>query len=153
MDILYDLIDGHIYNYLDRGRCKTVRVNIVSAIEKFLNYTTSMSKNSVGIILRSIHISGPFVLLLLLMVSKYQLMCNIILFIFLLIPSLFILLDGCILSSLENRYLHDNFNVIDPLLEMSHMEINKKNRIKMNYFMCFNYLIIGIIIYAYRFYI
>lgn len=153
METLYNFIDGHIYNFLDRDKCKSTRVAIVSAIERVLSNAVSMSKNSIGITLRSIHIAGPFVLLLLLMVSKYRLMCTIIIFIFVLIPSLFILLDGCLLSSLENRYLNDGFNVIDPLLEMKHMEINKKNRMKMNYFMCFNYLILGMIIYAYRFYI
>lgn len=153
METLYNFIDGHIYNYLDREKCKTTRVTIVSAFERVLNSAVSMSKNSIGITLRSIHIAGPFILLLLLMVSKYQLMCSIIIFIFVFIPSLFILLDGCLLSSLENRYLNDGFNVIDPLLEMKHMKINKKNRMKMNYFMCFIYLIMSILIYAYRFYI
>lgn len=153
METLYNFIDGHIYNYLDREKCKSTRVTIVSAIERVLNSAVSMSKNSIGITLRSIHIAGPFILLLILMVSKYQLMCSIIIFIFVFIPSLFILLDGCLLSSLENRYLNDGFNVIDPLLEMKHMKINKKNRMKMNYFMCFIYLIMSILIYAYRFYI
>jgi hypothetical protein len=152
MDVLYNFIDKDIYNYLNREKGKTIRINIVSMLETLLNSVFKVSKQNIGITLRSIHISGPFVLLALLLVSQYQWLCSIIIFILLLIPTLFILLDGCILSSLENRYLSDGFNVIDPLLEINNMPITKENRLKMNYLMCFNYLIIGLIIYTYRFY-
>lgn len=153
MDFLYNFINNDIYKILNRDKCKKTRVSIVSFLENILNKTLNNSKKSIGITLRSLHICGPFILLLLLLVSKYKLLCNIIIFILFLIPTLFIVLDGCVLSSLENRFLDDDFNVIDPLLEMKNMPITKENRLKVNYVACFNYLIIGLIIYFYRFYL
>lgn len=152
MDILYDFINNTIYKHLNREKCKNMRINVVSFLERVFTSMFKISKNNIGIGLRSVHITGPFVLLLLLIVSKYRLLCDTVVFILFLIPTLFILFDGCILSSLENRFINDGFNVIDPVLEMTSMEINKENRLKMNYVMCFNYLIIGIMIYAYRLY-
>jgi hypothetical protein len=151
MDILYNIINNDLYKIINREKCKKARVSIVSVLEKILNKTLNNSKKSIGITLRSFHICGPFILMMLLLVSKYRTLCNIVIFILFLIPILFILLDGCLLSSLENRFLNDDFNVIDPLLEMKNMSITKENRLKVNYISCLLYLFVGLIIYYYRF--
>lgn len=153
MDTLYNIINNDVYKLLNREKCKKTRISIVSFLESIINKTLNNSKKSIGITLRSFHICVPFMLILLLLVSKYKTLCNIIIFILFLIPTLFILLDGCILSSLENRFLDDDFNVIDPLLEMKNMPITKENRLKVNYIACFIYLILGLTIYFYRFYL
>lgn len=148
---LYDYINDNVYKYLNREKGRKIRKTIVTSLEEQL-YKTPLTKESIGIILRSFHITAPFIFITLLLVSKFKIVCDIILFILLLIPCLFVLLDGCLLSSLETRVTGDTFNVIDPVLEWSGMDKTTKNRMKINYFACFYYFIIGAIIYIYRFY-
>lgn len=148
---LYTFINGNIHVFVNKDSARNTRHSITSVMEKML-YKTPLSKNSLGVVLRGIHITGPFVLLMLLSVCKFKTLCNIILIILFLIPMLFIVLDGCLLTSLEKRIINDDFTVIDPLLEIYGKSKTRINRIKMNYFVCFLYLFIGIIIYTYRFY-
>lgn len=145
-NLLYDIIN-YIYNYIDRVKARENRHYIVSIMEKYLK-KTSISSDSWVSIIRSIHMTGPFVLLLIILISQYEMLSHISLLILFIIPILFILLDGCILTSLEKKLKDDGFTVIDPLLQLMGTEINVKNRLKINYLTCLLFLTIGIVLKA-----
>jgi hypothetical protein len=151
-DYMYEFINKYVYNYIDRENGRKTRKNIAGFLEKIID-NIPLSKKSIGVTLRSIHVMGPFIMITLLILSRFKLVCDIIMGVLILIPVLFILLDGCVLSSLELLITKDNFTVVDPLLEWNNMEINTYNRVKMNYYVCFIYFIMGCFIYTYRFYL
>lgn len=149
---LYDMINNNAYHYINREKGRQLRHFIVSQLEKLLS-KTPFGKATLIILIRSIHIAGPFVLLLMLSISKFRFIADAVLLVLFLIPCVFIALGGCLLTSLEKRITDEDFTVIDPLLEWNNMELSVKNRIKMNYLACLYYLVIGLVIYGIRFYV
>ena len=118
-------------------------------VDKMKNYFQSgkLSDKSLGIMMRTFHISTPVSYLILsLLAPRY--VVNIVAGLLLLIFLMFFVFGGCILSMVENKICNDDFTIADPFLELLEMEKTSKNRfnISLTIFTIFN-IIIGIIYY------
>jgi len=118
-------------------------------VEKMKTYFQSgkLSDKSLGIMMRTFHISTPVSYLILsLLAPRY--VVNIVAGLLLLIFLMFFVFGGCILSMVENKICNDDFTIADPFLELLEMEKTSKNRfnISLTIFTIFN-IIIGIIYY------
>jgi len=67
------------------------------------------------------------------------------------IMGLFILLNGCIISSLENILFDDNSNITDIVLELLKINKNRHNQIRITQVSFMAWVIYAIFIYYYRF--
>jgi hypothetical protein len=67
------------------------------------------------------------------------------------IVSLFILFDGCFISMLENRLCKDNFNMIDPFLELNGLVVDYESRKSLTYYIAVCYTMLFFTIYYLRF--
>ena len=99
---------------------------ILEQMENIIN-KTNLSKKSIGILLRSFHFAISIVVAILLFIGsntvfKLAILFNIVVFI------MFFIFDGCILSRLENKFTDDDFTVIDPFLELAHIDVTNNNR-------------------------
>ena len=110
-----------------------------------------LSKKSIGIIIRTFHMSLPisFIYILLYFEKTY---CLIVIFFLFVISFMYYVLDGCFLSILENELCKDNFTAIDPILELLNKKINNKNRILVSNVSGFIYIILSFFIYYRRFF-
>ena len=118
-------------------------------VEKMKTYFQSgkLSDKSLGIMMRTFHISTPVSYLILsLLAPRY--VVNIVAGLLLLIFLMFFVFGGCILSMVENKICNDDFTIADPFLELLEMEKTSKNRfnISLTIFTIYN-IIIGIIYY------
>ena len=125
---------------------KEKRNQIVDKI-KILFQSGKLSDKSLGIMMRTFHISTP-VSYLILSVLAPRYVVNIVAVLLLVIFLMFFVFGGCILSMVENKICNDDFTIADPFLELLEMEKNSKNRfnISLTIFTIFN-IIIGIIYY------
>ena len=118
-------------------------------VEKMKTYFQSgkLSDKSLGIMMRTFHISTP-VSYLILSVLAPRYVVNIVAALLLVIFLMFFVFGGCILSMVENKICNDDFTIADPFLELLEMEKTSKNRfnISLTIFTIFN-IIIGIIYY------
>ena len=118
-------------------------------VEKMKTYFQSgkLSDKSLGIMMRTFHISTP-VSYLILSVLAPRYVVNIVAVLLLVIFLMFFVFGGCILSMVENKICNDDFTIADPFLEYLEMEKNSKNRfnISLRIFTIYN-IIIGIIYY------
>ena len=118
-------------------------------VDKMKNYFQSgkLSDKSLGIMMRTFHISTP-VSYLILSVLAPRYVVNIVAALLLVIFLMFIVFGGCILSMVENKICNDDFTIADPFLELLEMEKTSKNRfnISLTIFTIYN-IIIGIIYY------
>ena len=118
-------------------------------VDKMKNYFQSgkLSDKSLGIMMRTFHISTP-VSYLILSVLAPRYVVNIVAALLLFIFLMFIVFGGCILSMVENKICNDDFTIADPFLELLEMEKTSKNRfnISLTIFTIYN-IIIGIIYY------
>lgn len=118
-------------------------------VEKIKTYFQSgkLSVKSLGIMMRTFHISTP-VSYLILSVLAPRYVVNIVAGLLLVIFLMFIVFGGCILSMVENKICNDDFTIADPFLELLEMEKTSKNRfnISLTIFTIYN-IIIGIIYY------
>ena len=118
-------------------------------VEKIKTYFQSgkLSDKSLGIMMRTFHISTP-VSYLILSVLAPRYVVNIVAALLLVIFLMFIVFGGCILSMVENKICNDDFTIADPFLELLEMEKTSKNRfnISLTIFTIYN-IIIGIIYY------
>ena len=118
-------------------------------VEKMKTYFQSgkLSDKSLGIMMRTFHISTPVSYLILsLLAPRY--VVNIVAGLLLVIFLMFFVFGGCILSMVENKICNDDFTIADPFLELLEMEKTSKNRfnISLTIFTIYN-IIIGIIYY------
>ena len=106
-----------------------------------------LTDKSLGIMMRTFHISTP-VSYLILSVFAPRYVVNIVAALLLVIFLMFFVFGGCILSMVENKICNDDFTIADPFLELLEMEKTSKNRfnISLTIFTIFN-IIIGIIYY------
>ena len=118
-------------------------------VEKMKTYFQSgkLSDKSLGIMMRTFHISTP-VSYLILSVLAPRYVVNIVAALLLVIFFMFFVFGGCILSMVENKICNDDFTIADPFLELLEMEKTSKNRfnISLTIFTIYN-IIIGIIYY------
>ena len=125
---------------------KVKRNEIVEKMKKYFQ-SGKLSDKSLGIMMRTFHISTPVSYLILsLLAPRY--VVNIVAGLLLVIFLMFIVFGGCILSMVENKICNDDFTIADPFLELLEMEKTSKNRfnISLTIFTIFN-IIIGIIYY------
>lgn len=90
-------------------------------------YTTGLSSQSLGHLLRAFHISMPFICFLCLLNGNYTVTLGCILFIISSVLA-FIVFNGCFLTRLEYMLLQDTFTVVDPMLEFFGLPITKEGR-------------------------
>ena len=118
-------------------------------VENFKNKWESgkLSKKSLGIVMRSFHMSTPvFFILIALFAPKIVVWVSI--FLLVVILFMFFVFDGCILSMIENRVCDDDFTIADPYLEALEWEKNTKNRFNVTLIVGLTYYIaIGVIYY------
>jgi hypothetical protein len=121
-------------------------------VEKIKTYFQSgkLSDKSLGIMMRTFHISTP-VSYLILSVLAPRYVVNIVAALLLFIFLMFIVFGGCILSMVENKICNDDFTIADPFLELLEMEKNSKNRFNISLTIFTIYNIIIAIIYYVRF--
>ena len=121
-------------------------------VEKMKTYLQSgkLSDKSLGIMMRTFHISTPVSYLILsLLAPRY--VVNIVAALLLVIFLMFIVFGGCILSMVENKICNDDFTIADPFLELLEMEKTSKNRFNISLTIFTIYNIIIAIIYYVRF--
>jgi hypothetical protein len=105
----------------------------IDSLETFCN-KQRMSNRSIGYLIRAYHMTLPFFLFILMFAIPNPFVYIIaILTVFAAIC--FILFGGCWVSMLETRLCKDNFNIMDPYLELCKMDITNQNRFKMTLFM------------------
>lgn len=90
-------------------------------------YSTELSKQSIGHILRAIHFSIPFLCIFLILVGNHYLTIISISIVFLSIIA-FISFKGCFMTKLESILLEDSFTVVDPMLEFCGFNITYLTR-------------------------
>ena len=121
-------------------------------VEKMKTYFQSgkLSDKSLGIMMRTFHISTPVSYLILsLLAPRY--VVNIVAGLLLVIFLMFFVFGGCILSMVENKICNDDFTIADPFLELLEMEKTSKNRFNISLTIFTIYNIIIAIIYYVRF--
>lgn len=125
---------------------KVKRNEIVDKIKTFFQ-SGKLSDKSLGIMMRTFHISTP-VSYLILSVLAPRYVVNIVAALLLVIFLMFFVFGGCILSMVENKICNDDFTIADPFLELLELEKTSKNRfnISLTIFTIYN-IIIGIIYY------
>ena len=89
---------------------------------------TTLSKKSVGFIVRTLHATIPVMALLISAVAS-KLVCVLNITGMAVVCILFFLFDGCLLTKLEFELCEDNFTVIDPVLELLRIEVTTPNRV------------------------
>ena len=94
---------------------------------------SGLSDKSIGIMIRSYHFAMPLLLMLAVLIPD-RLIANLAVILFLAIVFMFFLFNGCIISSLENKFCKDDFNIVDPLLEFTRQPINDSSRMVISYF-------------------
>ena len=111
---------------------------------------TPLSDYSTGMLIRSAHYNAPLLFILVVMFStKAFALLAIVLCTMIIIC--WMLLGGCLLSMLEHRFCKDQFNVVDPFLEISSMEINYNTRKSISYYLGFCYMLTIYTIFILRF--
>lgn len=121
-------------------------------VEHFKNKcdNSKLSKKSLGILMRSFHMSTPiFFILIALFAPKRVVLVVFILLVFILV--MFFIFDGCILSMIETRVCNDDFTIADPFLEYYDWEKNTKNRFNITLMVGLTYYVAVGIIYYIRF--
>lgn len=125
---------------------KDTRNHIIDYVITLCN-TSQFSTKSIGIMMRSFHMSFPVCFFLLCIFAPQPIVLGI-LSILVIILFMFFGFDGCILSMIENKICKDDFNIADPFLELLGWEKNRKNRFNITSIIALHYYIaIGIIYY------
>lgn len=123
---------------------------VMKGINK-ITINTGLSEKSVAHIIRTLHFTLPFFLLFFISYGPNILVLFSIFFLTI-IYSGFIILQGCLLSSIEAFIFKDDFFITDPALELCRMELTTKNRYKISYIVGGLYLILICFIIYLRFY-
>ena len=122
---------------ITKERKKEIKNNIVKWMCEMLE-KLPLSMNSIGVLIRSFHMASPVCFFLLLLLCRSKVVCLIVLFILVVIAFSFFFFDTCMISSLENKLIGDDFNIIYPVLELFGLETSFANRLKISYAMgCF----------------
>ena len=108
------------------------------------------SKKTLGIMMRSFHMSTPVWFIIITLLASKQAVW-VLLFLLVVILFMFFRFGGCILSMIENRVCDDDFTIADPYLEALEWEKNSKNRFNVTLLVGLTYYIVIGIIYYIRF--
>ena len=117
---------------ISKERKRELKNNIVewaySLFEKL-----PLSMKSIGILIRSFHMASPIGFFMIMLLCPNKFICLFTLGVLVVIAFSFFFFDTCMVSSLENRIIGDEFNIIDPVLELLGMDLNFMNRLKISY--------------------
>jgi hypothetical protein len=127
------------------------KTKIIDGLEKLCE-TSRVSKKTLGMTLRSYHVSCPFVVIILLFYGSQWCVTIAAMNLFI-VFFLFIITNGCILTMLEHRLCGDEFTIADPFIEMMGIELNNQNRVRISYGIAIGYFIFFFLVYYYRFYL
>ena len=126
------------------------KTKIIDYLEKICK-KSRISKKTLGMTIRSYHVSSPFVVLILLFFGSQ--MCVTISALFLVgVFFMFIISNGCLLTMLEHRLCGDEFTIADPFIESFGIELNNRNRVNVSYCIAISYFLFFFMVYYYRFY-
>ena len=121
----------------------------VNNLEKIFK-KSGLSDKSIGVMIRSYHFAMPLLLMLAVLLTD-RIIANIAVLFFIGIVFLFIIFNGCFLSTLEKKFCKDEFNIVDPLLEITNQKITDRSRMGISYFILFCYTMVFFAIYYLRF--
>jgi len=126
-----------------------IQKNLLDFCEKLLR-STGFDDQTICSILRFFHSLFPFaVAYAVLFGSKkifyFLMVANIIIY------SLFIYFNGCILTRLEKRFCDDDFIVADPFLEFFEIPVNHDTRFKFTIYWFILNFFLALGVYYYRF--
>ena len=127
------------------GRLKTLLLDVIKRLKE-----GKMSEKSVGVIVRSVHMSAPGTFLAI-MVAGSQSMCVLTMAFIAVVATMFYTFDGCFLSILEKELCGDDFTIIDPYLELLDLEITNANRMYVSSLVGLQYIMLVCFIYGVRF--
>lgn len=117
---------------ISKERKRELKNNIVEwAYSLFEKMPISMK--SIGILIRSFHMASPIGFFMIMLLCPNSFICLFTLGVLVIIAFSFFFFDTCMISSLENRIIGDEFNIIDPVLELLGMDLNFMNRLKISY--------------------
>jgi hypothetical protein len=125
------------------------KTKIIDYLEQLCE-TSRISKKTLGMTIRSYHVSCPFVLLILLFYAS-QWCVSLAALSLLGVFCLFFLANGCLLTMLEHRLCGDEFTIADPFIETLGIESTSQNRVTISYFIATGYLTFFFLVYWYRF--
>ena len=128
---------------------KSCKKRLIDYLEIKCN-NSGLSKYSLGLLVRIYHCSLPIILIIFVLLGN-KIIAQLVLAFFISVVLLWFILDGCILSMLENRLCSDNWNIVDPLLEIFGIPINYESRKNITYIICMYYTITIFGIYAIRY--
>lgn len=137
---------------ISKERKRELKNNIVewaySLFEKL-----PLSMKSIGILIRSFHMASPIGFFMIILLCPSRAICLFTLGVLLVIAFSFFFFDTCMISSLENRIIGDEFNIIDPVLELLGMDLNFMNRLKISYGIGCFYIASMFCLYFFRFHL
>ena len=128
---------------------KDIRNNIIDYFTTKC-YTSIFSLKTLGIMMRSFHMSFPIYCLLLCIFAPKPIVLFTILLV-IIVFFMFFAFNGCILSMIEKKVCNDDFFITDPLLELLEWDKNKKNRFNITMIIGLLYYVMFGIIYYIRF--
>ena len=128
---------------------KMIEIKILDFFE-YVFKKTNLSNYTITLYLRVFHIIFPFINGYLLLTGTKKTFLTIV-YINIIIFSCFHIFHGCLLSKLEERFTHDDYNIIDPLLELFHIEKNHDERKRISQYSFLVTILLTIYIYNYRF--
>lgn len=128
---------------------KSRKKKLIDYLETKCN-NTGLSKYSLGLLVRIYHCSAPIILIIFVLLGN-KIIAQLVLVLYILLLLLWFMLDGCFLSMLENRVCSDNWNIVDPFLEITNIPINYESRKNITYIIFIYYAITIFGIYAIRF--
>ena len=126
------------------------KTKIIDYLEKMCE-TSRISKKTLGMTIRSYHVSCPFVVLILLFFGS-QICVTMAALSLIGVFFMFIISNGCILTMLEHRLCGDEFTIADPFIETLGIELNSRNRVNVSYCIAISYFMFFFMVYYYRFY-
>jgi len=122
---------------------KEQKNNFICWFEEIICSKRLSSRSNVQLI-RALHTTIWFFLIIMLTVGPWWMMWVATLFI-IMATSAFIILNGCVLSMLENKLCQDGFNVFDPVLEYFNIHNTPLNLMKVT--QCIGTIYLFIVLY------
>ena len=114
---------------------------------------SNVSNKTLGSWVKAFHFTAPFGALASILITP-KLFALIALISTSFAALLVIIFKGCFLSNIEHRLTGDKTdNITNIFLEYLNMEVNKKNQIKITYYILFTYMPLLYFIYYYRFFV
>lgn len=136
---------------LKNFRLKRKQKNKILDYLEELCETLPISKKTLGLTIRSYHVSLPFVVMILLFYgTQYSVTISGLCLVFVFI--MFFISNGCLLTMLEHRLCGDEFTIADPFIETFGIESTSENRVLVSYGIAIGYFIFFYLVYYYRFY-